>query len=82
MRYTIGNLNRRSEAYGKMDGRKRNRLAREALRPPALQRQKLYRLIVDHDPLQLKFPFALWTSPLIRERIRSELLQCNVGILS
>lgn len=57
-------------------------------RPPKLtgaQMQKLYRLIVDHDPTQLKFPFALWTLPLIRELIRQEfqvrLSEVSVGRL-
>ncbi len=36
------------------------------------QRPKLYRLIVDLDPTQLDFSFALWTLPLIRELIRRE----------
>ena len=46
-------------------------------RPSKLQGkdlQKLYRMIVDKDPLQYKFSFALWTRDMIRELIKKELL--------
>lgn len=44
-------------------------------RPPKLngnQLRKLYRMIRDKDPLQYKFPFALWTCAMIRKLIQNE----------
>ena len=44
-------------------------------RPRKLARRhlsKLYRIITTKSPLQLKFPFALWTRSTIRELIRDE----------
>ena len=34
------------------------------------QIQRLYNIIVDKNPLQLKFEFALWTRDIIREVIK------------
>ncbi|MBT8420670.1 MAG: IS630 family transposase [Gammaproteobacteria bacterium] len=45
-------------------------------RPPKLsdkQLRWLYRTIRDNNPLQLSFPFALWTIPMVRELIRTQL---------
>lgn len=44
-------------------------------RPPKLdgnQLRKLFRMIHDKDPLQYKFPFALWTCAMIRKLIKNE----------
>lgn len=44
-------------------------------RPPKLKGDQLARLvnlIRDHHPLQLQFPFALWTLKMVRELIRRE----------
>lgn len=44
-------------------------------RPAKLSGQqlaRLYRLIVDHDPRQLRFAFALWTRDMVRELLRRE----------
>lgn len=44
-------------------------------RPPKLtgkQLDRLYRIIVTKNPLQLKFPYALWTRSMIREVIRDK----------
>lgn len=41
-------------------------------RPPSLskaQRRQLFRLISEKTPLQLNFPYALWTLPLVQELI-------------
>jgi transposase len=49
-------------------------------RPPKLsgaQLHRVYTLIVDHDPRQLRFEFALWTREMIRELIRRE---CDVRL--
>ena len=57
-------------------------------RPPALsgsQLQRLYTLVVGHDPRQLQFAFALWTRAMVRELIRREfavaLSEVSVGRL-
>ena len=44
-------------------------------RPPKLnasQLQRIYELVVGHDPRQLQFDFALWTREMVREVIRRE----------
>lgn len=44
-------------------------------RPPTLsgrQQQRLRRLIITYDPRQLRFPFALWTLPLVGELVERE----------
>jgi len=44
-------------------------------RPPALtprQQQRLRRLIVDRNPMQLRFPFALWSIPVVQQLIERE----------
>ncbi len=44
-------------------------------RPPKLtpaQIQKLYRIIVDKNPLQLKFKFALWTREMVGDLIKGQ----------
>jgi transposase len=44
-------------------------------RPPTLtakQQKRLLRLIVDHTPMQLKFPFALWTIPVVQQVIEQK----------
>jgi transposase len=48
-------------------------------RPPTLspkQQARLRRLLVDHDPTQLRFPFALWTLPLVQQ-----LLERDFGVV-
>src|ERR687897_1342364 len=57
-------------------------------RPPTLsgaQLQRVYTLVVGHDPRQLQFTFALWTRAMIRELIRREfgvrLSEVSVGRL-
>jgi transposase len=57
-------------------------------RPPRLsgsQLARLYTLVVSNDPRQLRFAFALWTRPMIRELIRREfgvaLSEVSVGRL-
>jgi transposase len=44
-------------------------------RPPKLsatQIRRVYELVVDRDPRQLRFPFALWTREMVQELIRRE----------
>ncbi len=44
-------------------------------RPPRLtgkQLDRLYRIITTKNPLQLKFPYALWTRSMVREVIRDK----------
>lgn len=44
-------------------------------RPPTLtakQQQRLRRLIVDRNPMQLRFPFALWSIPVVQQLIERE----------
>lgn len=44
-------------------------------RPTKLQGndlEKLFRMIADKDPMQYKFPFALWTRDMVRELIKKE----------
>lgn len=57
-------------------------------RPPKLNGAQLVRLVTlirDHNPLQLKFPYALWTLKMVRELIRREfevaLSEVSVGRL-
>lgn len=57
-------------------------------RPPKLdgpQLKKLYRLVTEHSPLQLKFEFALWDRGMVRALIRREfdvrLSEVSVGRL-
>ncbi|MFZ5776516.1 MAG: IS630 family transposase [Thermodesulfobacteriota bacterium] len=57
-------------------------------RPPRLdgkQLQQIYRLVVDNNPQQLKFEFALWTRGMIRDLIHREfgvsLSEVSVGRL-
>ena len=49
------------------------------------QLQKVYKLVVGHNPQQLKFEFALWTRAMIQELIRREfrvnLSEVSVGRL-
>ena len=49
------------------------------------QLDRLYRLITEHNPTQLKFEFALWTRAMVRELIRREfkvrLSEVSVGRL-
>jgi transposase len=49
------------------------------------QLRRLYNLIVGNNPLQLKFPFALWTCAMVRELIRRDfdvqLSEVSVGRL-
>lgn len=40
--------------------------------PALLQMRRLWTLIVDADPRQLQFDFALWTTKMVRELIRRE----------
>jgi len=56
--------------------------------PPKLngsQLQKLYQIITEKDPLQLKFSFALWTCAMVRELLKEEfgvrLSEVSVGRL-
>lgn len=44
-------------------------------RPPKLSGdnlKKLYKMVAEKDPLQYKFPFALWTRDIVRELIKKE----------
>jgi transposase len=57
-------------------------------RPPKLNGEQLARLVHlvrEHNPLQLKFPYALWTLKMVRELIRREfsvaLSEVSVGRL-
>jgi transposase len=57
-------------------------------RPPRLtghQLERIYRLVVDKNPRQLKFEFALWTRAMVRDLIRQEfdvrLSEISVGRL-
>jgi transposase len=38
----------------------------------ARQQQRLRRLIVERNPMQLKFPFALWTIPVVQQLIERD----------
>ncbi len=59
----------RNGGWGALDARKRGG------RKPKLDGDKLkwiYATVVDKDPSQMKFPFALWTAVLVAEVIRRE----------
>lgn len=57
-------------AYGGYDALKSTSAPGKTPKLNAKQLAKIYSVIVDKTPDQLKFPFALWTRDLVREYIR------------
>jgi transposase len=59
-------------AYGGYDALKATNAPGKQPKLNARQLNKLFKVIVDKTPDQLKFPFALWTRDLVREYIRDK----------